>query len=114
MQWLQCTYVYSQMLIDMLISLSITSYLKIQMKCLRHSIKNPTNAQGTSYHTLQKEMVTLTLLIKVISVVISCHPTLSFYTLETDGMWAMCRVSSSSCEGLSGRAINDSPLVYRA
>ena len=61
----------------------------------------------------------LFLLCKVISVAAEWHhvtPTLSSYfsyTLETDGMWAMCRVSPSSCGGLSGR-VNDSPLVYQA
>ena len=35
------------------------------------------------------------------------------YTLETEGMWAMCRVSPGSCGGLSSR-VNDSPIVYRA
>ena len=56
-------------------------------------------------------------LAKVISVAAEWHhvtPTLSFYfsyTLETEGMWAMCRVSPSCCGGLSSR-VNDSPLVY--
>ena len=36
--------------------------------------------------------------------------TLSIYTLENEGIWAMCRVSPSSCWGLSGR-VNDSLLV---
>ena len=55
-------------------------------------------------------------LANVISVAAECHhatPHTEFYfsyTLETEGMWAMCRVSPSSCGGLSGR-VNDSPLI---
>jgi len=58
-------------------------------------------------------------LAKVISVAAEGHhviPTLSSYfsyTLETEGMWTMCRVSPSSCGGLSGR-VNDSPLASMA
>jgi len=38
---------------------------------------------------------------------------ISPYTLETEGMWAMCSVSPRSCGGLSGR-VNDSSIVYQA
>ena len=63
----------------------------------------------------KREMVILTFLKlsqlqlnDIMSALLSSHFS---YTLETEGMWTMCKVSPSSGGGLSSR-INDSPLVY--
>ena len=80
--------------------------LFLQWPCVLHS----------SNHHCKKEMVILTLLRLSqlqLNDIMSFPWTLSSYfsyTLGTDGIWAMYRVSSSS-GGLSGR-VNDSPLVY--